>query len=134
MRHRLGTKKLNRNTSHRRALLRSLVRGMLTEFDKKGFIVTTRPKAKYAQPKVEKLISLARTKNVPNIRRAMEMLQDRELVDKLFSEIGPYYANRPGGYTRVIRMASPRLGDGGTQAYFGFVRDEAVAEATTEEE
>ena len=70
------------------------------------------------------LITMARTKNVHNVRRAMAVLQDRDLVSKLFDDIGPYYAGRPGGYTRVIRLSSTRLGDNASKAYLGFVRDE----------
>lgn len=130
MRHRVAGRKLNRTTSHREALLESLFRGLVLEFDRKGFIVTTREKAKFAQPTVEKMITMAGTKNVANVRRAMRMLNDRELVRKLFDEIGPYYKDRPGGYTRVIRLSTPRLGDNGTRAYFGFVKNnESVAPA-----
>ena len=125
MRHRLAGRKLNRSTAHRKALAKNLMRGLFKEFDRKGYIVTTREKAKYCQPKAEKLISLARTKTVHNVRRAMAVLCDRDLVTKLFDEIGPYYAERPGGYTRVIRLSTNRLGDNAVQAYFGFVRDEA---------
>ena len=125
MRHRLAGRKLNRNTAHRKALAKNLMRGLFLEFDRKGYIVTTREKAKYCQPKAEKLISLARTKTVHNVRRAMAVLCDRDLVTKLFDEIGPYYAERPGGYTRVIRLSTNRLGDNAVRAYFGFVRDQA---------
>ena len=132
MRHRVAGRKLNRTSSHRKALARGLMRGFFAEFDRKGYIITTREKAKYVQPKAEKLISLGREKTVHNIRQAMAVLQDRELVSKLFDEIGPYYTSRPGGYTRVVRLSSRRLGDGAQRAYFGFVRDE-VAEAPAEE-
>ncbi len=125
MRHRLAGRKLNRNSAHRKALAKNLMRGLFLEFDRKGYIVTTREKAKYCQPKAEKLISLARTKTVHNVRRAMAVLCDRGLVSKLFDEIGPYYAERPGGYTRVIRLSTNRLGDNASRAYFGFVRDQA---------
>ncbi|MFN0059425.1 MAG: 50S ribosomal protein L17 [Planctomycetota bacterium] len=124
MRHRVAGRKLSRTSAHRRALSRNLMLGLLVEFDRKGFIVTTREKAKFVQPHVEKLISLARTKSLANIRRAISLLQSKELVKKLFDEIGPYYAKRPGGYTRVVRLARRRLGDNASQAYFGFVRDE----------
>ncbi len=130
MRHRVAGKKLNRNTSHRKALQNSLLRGMFREFDKKGYIVTTIAKAKFIQPQVEKMISLARVKNVANVRRAMARLHDRELVSLLFDEIGPYYNSRPGGYTRIVRLPKPRLGDNSTRVYFGFVKDEATADAS----
>ena len=134
MRHRVAGRKLNRNTAHRKALARNLIRGLIQEFDNKGFIVTTREKAKFCQPKAEKLITMARTKNVHNVRRAMALLQDRELVSKLFDDIGPYYAGRPGGYTRVIRLSSTRLGDNASKAYLGFVREEAEVAAAPAED
>ncbi|MEE8142020.1 MAG: 50S ribosomal protein L17 [Planctomycetota bacterium] len=115
---------MNRSAAHRKALAKSLIRGLLVEFDRKDYIITTHTKAKFTRPQAEKMISLARTKSVHNIRRAMRILQDRELVAKLFDEIGPYYAQRPGGYTRIVRLAQPRLGDCAPRAYFGFVRDE----------
>lgn len=130
MRHRVAGRKLNRTTSHRGALLESLIRGLVLEFDRKGYIVTTRAKAKFAQPSLEKMITMAATKNVANVRRAMRVLNDRDLVAKLFDKIGPYYKERKGGYTRVVRLSTPRLGDNGTRAYFGFVKDdEQVAPA-----
>ena len=132
MRHRVDRKKLNRNTAHRQALLNNLMRALFIEFDKKGHIVTTREKAKFCQPKAEKLITLARNKTVHNIRQAMRVLGDREVVAKLFDEIGPYYAERPGGYTRILRMAKNRLGDNAPRAYLGFVRDEEVVAAEAE--
>ncbi|MCI0651432.1 MAG: 50S ribosomal protein L17 [Planctomycetes bacterium] len=122
MRHRVAGRKLARTTAHRKALAKNLIRSLFDEFERKDFIVTTREKAKFAQPQAERLISLGRTKNLHNIRRAMATLQDRDMVAKLFDKIGPYYASRPGGYTRVIRLAKPRLGDNATRAYFGFVR------------
>ncbi len=133
MRHRLAGKKLNRNSAHRKALARNLVRALFLEFDSKGYIVTTHPKAKFIQARAERLITLGGKKNVHNIRRAMAFLQDRDLVSKLFDEIGPYYSKRAGGYTRVLRFSKGRLGDNATRAYFGFVRDvEAEQEAVEE--
>ncbi len=133
MRHRVAGVKLNRTTAHRKALARGIIRGLFGSFDGKGYIITTRVKAKYAQPKAEKLITLARDKTVHNIRRAMAFLQDRETVARLFDEIGPFYSSRPGGYTRVVRMARHRLGDNAQRAYFGFVREEAAPEEPAEE-
>ena len=124
MRHRVAGKKLNRNGSHRKALAKNLMRSFVIEWQGKGHIVTTRSKAKFVQPKIEKLISLSRNKTVHNIRRAMAILGDREVVQLLFDEIGPYYSERPGGYTRVLRMVKPRLGDAAVQAYLGYVRED----------
>ena len=130
MRHRVAGYKLNRNSSHRKALAKNMLRSFFLEFDKKGYIVTTRTKAKFIQPKAEKLISLAKNKTVHNIRRAMAILRDRDAVEILFDQIGPYYANRPGGYTRVLGLARTRLGDNAPRAYFGYVREDEVAADT----
>ncbi len=135
MRHRVAGRKMNRSPSHRKALRKNLIRSLLVEFGEKDYVVTTRTKAKYVQSDAEKMITLAKVKNVHNIRRAMAVLQDKVLVQKLFDEIGPYYADRPGGYTRVIKLSKPRLGDNATRAYFGFVRkDEEVAATVADEE
>lgn len=124
MRHRVAGKKLNRNSSHRKALSRNLMRAMIIEWQGKGHIVTTRSKAKYIQPKIEKMITLAKEKTVHNIRRAMAEIGDRDSVQVLFDEIGPYYQQRPGGYTRILRLVKPRLGDAAIRAYLGFVRED----------
>jgi large subunit ribosomal protein L17 len=129
MRHGVAGYKLSRSPAHRKALAKNMIRSFLLEFDRKGYIVTTRTKAKFIQPKIEKMISLGREKNLHNVRRAMSIVCDREAVAKLFDSIGPYYANRPGGYTRVLRLPSPRLGDNAPRAYLGYVRDEALAAA-----
>ena len=84
MRHRVAGKKLNRNSSHRKALSRNLIRAMVIEWKGKGHIVTTRSKAKFIQPKVEKMITLAKEKTVHNMRRAMAEIGDREVVQVLF--------------------------------------------------
>lgn len=129
MRHRVAGRKLNRNSSHRKALRKNLMRGLFAEFGEKGYIVTTRTKAKFVQPHAEKLITLAKSKSLHNIRQAMAILGDKAIVQKLFDEIGPYFVNRPGGYTRIVRLERPRLGDNAVVAYFGFVRDEDAAAA-----
>jgi len=129
MRHRVAGKKLGRNGAHRKALVRNMMKSFFKEFEKKGFITTTRVKAKFIQPHVEKMISLSREKSVHNIRRAMSVLGDRAIVQALFDKIGPYYQERPGGYTRVLRMTKPRFGDNSVRAYLGYVReDEALAD------
>ncbi|MDE0959832.1 MAG: 50S ribosomal protein L17 [Planctomycetota bacterium] len=124
MRHRVAGKKLNRTSSHRKALVKNLMRAFVIEWQGKGHIVTTRTKAKFIQPKIEKLISLSRNKTVHNIRRAMSLIGDRDVVQVLFDEIGPYYSDRPGGYTRVLRLVKPRLGDATVRAYLGYVRED----------
>ena len=134
MRHKVAGYKLGRNSSHRKALAKNMMRSFFLEFDRKGYIVTTRTKAKFIQPRIEKMITLAREKNVHNVRRAMAAIGDREAVSKLFDEIGPYSAERPGGYTRVLGLARTRLGDNAPRAYLGYVRDDEAVAATTGEE
>jgi len=121
MRHRKRGRKLNRNTAHRAALHRNMLRN-LVEHEK---VTTTLAKAKEIQPHFEKLITLARTHSLANIRRALKLLgQDRHLVAKLFDEIGPRYIDRPGGYTRLLKLAKPRLGDAAPRARLELVTEE----------
>ena len=137
MRHRVRGRKLNRSSSHRRALKRNLTRSLFLSFGDKEHIVTTIEKAKFVKPFVEKLITLAKTKSLHNYRRGIQILQDETAVKKLFDEIAPRYMDRPGGYTRVVRIQRRRLGDRATQALFGFVRDQETrgeAEVVVEDE
>ena len=99
-------------------------------FDGKKHIITTREKAKFVQPFAEKLITLAKEKTLHNYRRAISLLRDEDAVHTLFEEIGPAYRDRPGGYTRVVRLQRYRLGDRASQVILGFVLDqEAPQEA-----
>ncbi len=130
MRHRKRGRKLNRDAAHRRALKRNLTRSLFLTFGGREFVVTTREKAKFVQPFAEKLITLGREKSLHNYRRGLQLLHDEDAVNKLFTDIGPCYKERPGGYTRIIRTGKKRLGDKASQVIFGFVRSEApVAEA-----
>ena len=130
MRHRVHGRKLNRSSSHRRALRRNLTRSLFLTFGSKEHIVTTLEKAKFVKPFAEKLITLAKEKTLHNYRRGLQILGDEGAVKVLFDEIGPRYRDRPGGYTRVVRIQRRRLGDRASQVLFGFVKDqEAVPEA-----
>ena len=113
---------------------KAVMRNLVSSLFEHQTIETTVGRAKEAQVMAEKMITLAKTKNVHNVRRAMAVLQDKELVQKLFDEIGPYYADRPGGYTRVVKLSKPRLGDNATRAYLGFVRVDEQAEAVVAED
>jgi large subunit ribosomal protein L17 len=177
MRHRRTGRKLGRNPSHQRALLRSLATALFlterdAEFDDnkpkvKGRIITTISKAKEVRPLVEKCITVARrgllaeaaagefgTKadrgsdawkswresdrwnkwnqaiapSVAARRRCVQLLGDKQAVRVLFAEVAPRFMDRPGGYTRILRLAKPRLGDAGTRAVLEFVgvRDRVV--------
>jgi large subunit ribosomal protein L17 len=107
MRHRVKGKKLGRDTAHRRALLRNLV----TSFLEKERIRTSLAKAKAARPLAEKMITLAKRDTLNSRRRAIRFIFRKEVVKKLFSELGPRFSERPGGYTRIVKIG-PRRGDG----------------------
>jgi large subunit ribosomal protein L17 len=124
MRHRVKTNNLSRTGSHRRALARNLVASLI-EHER---IVTTLTKAKVHRPFAEKLITLAKEKNLHNYRRALAILgNNREATTKLFDVLGPRFKDRPGGYTRILKLAKPRLGDKAPRAIFELVeRSEAI--------
>ncbi|WP_446425073.1 50S ribosomal protein L17 [Mailhella sp.] len=127
MRHSNSGKKLSRNPSHRKALLRNMSKALLTH----GRIRTTEVKAKELRGVVESLITLARRNDVAARRQAFSDLGDHQLVQKLFDEIAPRFAGVPGGYTRVIKLALPRKGDCAPMAIIELTKqaDEAPAEA-----
>ena len=131
MRHRMRGRRLGRSSSHRQAMARNLVAALFRH----GRIQTTEPKAKEYRGMAEKLITLAKTKDLHRIRQAMSVLQDRDVVARLFDEIGPSFADRPGGYTRIVKLARRRLGDRGKRVYLELVnyvpvpKDEAAGVA-----
>jgi large subunit ribosomal protein L17 len=120
--HMIRGRQLSRDTEHRKSLRRSLVQSLFEH----GKIKTTLPKAKEVRAFAEKLITLARTGTLTARRRVISYMNDRRLVDeqqeftgqsvvqKLFSEVAPKFADRPGGYTRIIKTAKHRIGDGGS--------------------
>ena len=112
MRHGHGLRKLNRTSSHRLAMLRNMTNSLLRH----EAIKTTLPKAKELRRVVEPLITLGREPTVANKRLAFNRLRDRAIVVKLFSEIGPRYAARNGGYTRILKMGF-RVGDNAPMAF-----------------
>ena len=111
MRHRVGHRKLGRVTEHRIALLRNQAEALLTH----EHITTTVPKAKELRPFVEKLITKARSGTLHARRLAGKHVSKREAADKLFQELGPQFATRPGGYTRILKTGH-RKGDGAEMA------------------
>ena len=127
MRHSNSGKKLSRNPSHRKALLRNMSKALLTH----GRIRTTEVKAKELRGVVESLITLARRNDLAARRQAFRDLGDHQLVQKLFDEIVPRFAGVPGGYTRVIKLALPRKGDCAPMAIIELTKqaEEAPAEA-----
>jgi large subunit ribosomal protein L17 len=112
MRHRNGLRKLNRTSSHRTALFRNLCNALL----KHEAIRTTLPKAKELRRVVEPLINLGKAPSLANRRLAFDRLRDREMVVKIFDELGPRFAKRPGGYVRILRFGF-RAGDNAPMAY-----------------
>ena len=116
MRHGHGLRKLNRTSSHRLAMLRNMTNSLL----KHEAIKTTLPKAKELRRVVEPLITLGKEPTVANKRLAFNRLRDREVVVKLFSEIGPRYKARNGGYTRILKMGF-RVGDNAPMAFMELV-------------
>ena len=100
MRHRKLSKRLSRPTAHRKALVSNLVKSLF-EYER---ICTTLPKAKVASSFADRMITLAKKKDLAAIRKAISFLGDKDLVKKLFKEIGPRFQDRKGGYTRVIRL------------------------------
>ncbi|MED5620512.1 50S ribosomal protein L17 [Ideonella sp. BN130291] len=127
MRHRQGLRKLNRTSSHRLAMLRNMCVSLLQH----EAIKTTVPKAKELRRVVEPLITLAKEPTLANRRLAFDRLRDRDVVTKLFSELGPRYQARPGGYTRILKMGF-RVGDNAPMAFVELVDRPEVAEAATE--
>ncbi len=112
MRHGLGLRKLNRTSSHREAMLRNMCNSLLTH----EAIKTTLPKAKELRRVVEPLITLGKKPSLANRRLAFDRLRDRDVVVKLFAELGPRYQKRNGGYLRILKFGF-RVGDKAPMAY-----------------
>ena len=107
MRHRVAGKRLGRATGHRRAMYRNLVTDLL-RYEK---ITTTEAKAKEVRGLAEKIITLGKEGGLHSRRQALSFILDKKVADKVFAELAPKYAERPGGYTRITKLG-PRLGDG----------------------
>jgi len=129
MRHGLSGRQLSRNTPHRWAMLRNMAASLLRHES----IRTTVPKAKELRRYVEPLITLGKTDSEANRRRAFSKLRDAEVVTKLFDDIGPRFKARPGGYTRILHMAT-RAGDNADMALMALVEQAVPAEAKTADE
>ncbi len=132
MRHRKSGRKLNRNSSHRKPMFKNMASSMV----KHEVIKTTLPKAKELRRVIEPLITLAKVDSVANRRLAMVRTGDKEVVGKLFNELGPRYEARPGGYIRILKCGF-RTGDKAPMAYVEFVdrpvvESEEVVEITEE--
>ena len=138
MRHMIRGRQLSRDTEHRKALRRNLVQSLFEH----GQVRTTHPKAKEVKAMAEKIITIARDGSLNSRRRVISILQDRRLVDKeqeftgqtviqkLFSEIAPRFADRQGGYTRIIKLSDFRIGDGGSLVLLQLLTEESKPTGT----
>src|SRR5690349_17302233 len=138
MRHMLRGRQLSRDTEHRKALRRNLIQSLFEN----GKVRTTLPKAKEVRALAEKMITIAREGSLNSRRKIISMLQDRRLVDKeqeftgqtviqkLFTEIAPHFADRQGGYTRIIKLSDYRIGDGGSLVLLQLLTEEAKPTGT----
>jgi large subunit ribosomal protein L17 len=138
MRHMIRGRQLSRDTEHRTALRRNLVQSLFEH----GRIRTTLPKAKEVRAFAEKLITLARTNTLNARRRVIALMQDRRLVDqdqeftgqkvvqRLFTDIAPTYADRNGGYTRIVKLSDYRIGDGGDLVLLQLLSEEQKPKGT----
>lgn len=138
MRHMLRGRQLSRDTEHRKAMRRNLVQSLFEH----GKVRTTLPKAKEVRAMAEKLITIARGGTLTSRRRVISILQNRRLVDKeqeftgqtvvqkLFDEIVPQFADRQGGYTRIIKLSDYRIGDGGSLVLLQLLTEESKPTGT----
>src|SRR5215212_3558975 len=122
MRHQRAGKKLGRDAAHRKALYSNLT-GALIEH---GRIKTTVTKAKAVKPVAEQMITLARRGDLHARRQAVAFLRSKDVVHKLFTDVGPRFKDRPGGYSRIVKIG-PRPGDAAEMAYLELVEAEVVA-------
>ena len=131
MRHRKRGRHLGRTSAHRQAMRRNLASNLFLV----GRIKTTPAKAKEVRGMAEKLITLARKGGLAHFRRALAILDDKYIVRKLFKEIAPGYADRPGGYTRILHLpvSSNRLGDNAPQVIMELLPAEGATPATGKE-
>ena len=116
MRHKLGYKKLNRTSEHRKALIKNMLNSLI----KYEQIITTLPKAKLIKPQAEKLITLGKKKNLTNTRVLISKLQDKTNANKVLNTLSKRHEKRPGGYTRIVK-AGYRYGDNSPMAVIEFV-------------
>src|SRR5438105_6422667 len=123
MRHGMVNRKLGRTTGHRLAMFRNQLASLID----KERTITTLPKAKELRPQVERLITLGKNDSVHARRQAARLIEDDAIVSKLFDTVGPRFGDRPGGYTRIIKLG-PRRGDAAEMAILEFVGFELVKE------
>ena len=118
MRHHKHQNKLGVSPSHRKSLVRNLAISLIDN----GKIKTTTAKARATRSFVEKLVTIARNDSVANRRLVFSRLGSKKAVQKLFNEVAPQYKERPGGYTRILKLPDTRVGDGANMSYIAFVQ------------
>ena len=126
MRHKKSGRKLGRTAAHRKAMLRNMARSLLIH----ERIRTTEHKAKELRGVVENLVTLAQTDSVHARRMAYKVLENHQLVARLFNEIGPRFQGQPGGFTRVVKMGLPRAGDCAPMAIIELTKLDGEVSAT----
>lgn len=126
MRHNKSGRKLNRNSSHRSAMFKNMARAVMTY----ETIRTTEAKAKELRSVVDGLITLALKNDLPARREAFKVLGNHQLVKHLFDEVGPRYTGGTGGYTRIVKLSQPRIGDSAPMVIFELTK---LAEKATDE-
>ncbi|QDU85769.1 50S ribosomal protein L17 [Planctomycetes bacterium Pla163] len=129
MRHKVAGKKLGRTTSHRIAMTRNMASSLI-EHER---IITTVQKAKNLRPFVEKLITLAKDPSLHHRRQVFARLRNEDATAKLMEVLGPRFKERPGGYTRILKLAKPRLGDNGQRAIIELVERTVEEDSPVEE-
>lgn len=129
MRHRIAGRKLNRTSSHRKAMFANMANSLFIHEQ----IKTTLPKAKELRRVAEPLITMAKNPTVANRRVAFSRLRDRRVVSKLFDELGPHFQSRPGGYLRILKCGF-RNGDNAPMAYVQLVDRDLSSEIEDEDE
>ncbi len=129
MRHGMANRKLGRTSGHRAALFRNQLASLID----KERIITTLPKAKELRPQIERLITLGKNDSLHNRRQAARVVGDDGLISKLFGTLGPRFAERPGGYTRIIKLGS-RRGDSAEMAILEFIGYEPKIEEAPADE
>ncbi len=122
MRHQRRSRRFDRTASHLKAMMRNMTSSLI-EHER---IVTTPQKAKECRRFAERLVTMARKGGLANYRRALALLDNETAVNKLFTEIAPRFADRPGGYTRILHLADVRLGDAARQCIFEFVEEKTA--------
>lgn len=128
MRHNKSGKRLGRNSSHRKAMLRNMVTSLLDN----GRITTTDARAKELRKIADKMITLGKRGDLHARRQALQVIQDRKVVGKLFEMVAPRYAARPGGYTRILKVGT-RLGDNASMSIIELVEEEFTPRAAAAE-